>query len=64
MTQHPWSPWAAAYLSHLVKNHALNDGNKGIAAITTVVFLEAYELQVIAKEDEFEPLVKKAAHLH
>ncbi|MEN0057915.1 MAG: type II toxin-antitoxin system death-on-curing family toxin [Bdellovibrio sp.] len=52
---------AAAYLFHLVKNHAFNDGNKRIAAITAAVFLEVNGLQVIAKEDEFEALVMKAA---
>ncbi len=44
---------ADAYLFHLVKNHAFNDGNKRIAAITAAVFLEVNGLQVIAKEDEF-----------
>jgi death-on-curing protein len=30
---------AAAYLFHLVKNHAFNDGNKRIAALSAAVFL-------------------------
>ncbi|NUM88270.1 MAG: Fic family protein [Bdellovibrionales bacterium] len=30
---------AAAYLFHLVKNHAFNDGNKRIAALTAGLFL-------------------------
>ncbi len=52
---------AAAYLFHLVKNHAFNDGNKRIAALASVVFLEVNGLMVIADEDEFEKLVLDAA---
>ncbi len=52
---------AAAYLFHLVKNHAFHDGNKRIAALTAAVFLEVNGLMVIADEDEFEKLVLDAA---
>lgn len=52
---------AAAYLFHLVKNHVFNDGNKRIAALTAVVFLEVNGLKVTAEEDEFEKLVLDAA---
>ena len=52
---------AAAYLFHLVKNHAFNDGNKRIAALTASVFLQVNGLMVIADEDEFEKLVVDAA---
>ena len=52
---------AAAYLFHLVKNHAFNDGNKRIAAITAAVFLEVNGLRIVADEDEFEKLVMDAA---
>ncbi|MBL7664299.1 MAG: type II toxin-antitoxin system death-on-curing family toxin [Bacteriovoracaceae bacterium] len=52
---------AAAYLFHLVKNHAFNDGNKRIAALAAAVFLEINGYQVIADEDEFEKLVLDAA---
>lgn len=52
---------AAAYLFHLVKNHAFHDGNKRIAALTAAVFLEVNGLQVTADEDEFEKLVLDAA---
>ncbi len=38
---------AAAYLFHLVKNHAFHDGNKRIAALTAAVFLEVNGLFVI-----------------
>lgn len=52
---------AAAYLFHLVKNHAFHDGNKRIAALTAAVFLQVNGLSVTAKEDEFEKLVLDAA---
>lgn len=52
---------AAAYLFHLVKNHAFHDGNKRIAALTAAVFLEINGLIVVADEDEFEKLVLDAA---
>lgn len=52
---------AAAYLFHLVKNHAFNDGNKRIAALAAAVFLQVNGLRVIADEDEFEKLVLDAA---
>jgi len=52
---------AAAYLFHLVKNHAFNDGNKRIAALTAAVFLQVNGFMVTADEDEFEKLVLDAA---
>lgn len=52
---------AAAYLFHLVKNHAFNDGNKRIAALTAAVFFQVNDLMVIADEDDFEKLVLDAA---
>jgi death-on-curing protein len=52
---------AAAYLFHLVKNHAFNDGNKRIAALAAAVFLEVNGYEVIADENDFEKLVLDAA---
>lgn len=52
---------AAAYLFHLVKNHAFHDGNKRIAALCAAVFLQVNGLKVTAEEDEFEQLVMDAA---
>ena len=52
---------AAAYLFHLVKNHAFHDGNKRIAALTAAVFLQVNGLKVHADEVEFEELVLNAA---
>lgn len=52
---------AAAYLFHLVKNHAFNDGNKRIAALSSSVFLEINGFTITADENEFEKLVLDAA---
>lgn len=52
---------AAAYLFHLVKNHAFHDGNKRIAALAASVFLQVNGQQVIADEAEFEKIVLDAA---
>lgn len=52
---------AAAYLFHLVKNHAFNDGNKRIAALAAAVFLQVNGYEVTAGEDEFEKIVFDAA---
>lgn len=52
---------AAAYLFHLVKNHAFFDGNKRIAALCAAVFLEINGHKVTADEDEFEKIVMDAA---
>ena len=52
---------AAAYLFHLVKNHAFIALNKRIAALTASVFLEINGLLLTADEDHFEKLVMDAA---
>jgi death-on-curing protein len=52
---------AAAYLFHLVKNHAFVDGNKRIAALAAAVFLEINGIIITSKEDDFEMLVMGAA---
>lgn len=52
---------AAAYLFHLVKNHAFHDGNKRIAALTSAVFIQVNGLILTADENEFEKLVLNAA---
>ncbi len=52
---------AAAYLFHLVKNHAFVDGNKRIAALAASVFLEINGITITADEDEFEKLVIDSA---
>jgi death-on-curing protein len=52
---------AAAYLFHLVKNHAFHDGNKRIAALSAAIFLQVNGFMLTANEDEFEKLVMDAA---
>ncbi len=52
---------AAAYLFHLVSNHAFNDGNKRIAASVAAVFLEINGIELTANEDDFETIVMEAA---
>jgi death-on-curing protein len=48
---------AAAYLYHLVKNHAFVDGNKRVGTVAALVFLELNGIEVDADETEFERLV-------
>jgi death-on-curing protein len=48
---------AAAYLYHLVKTHAFVDGNKRVATVAALVFLELNGIEVDAEETEFERLV-------
>jgi len=48
---------AAAYLYHLVKNHAFVDGNKRVATVAALVFLELNKNEVDADDTEFERLV-------
>ena len=48
---------AAAYLYHLVKNHAFVDGNKRVGTVAALVFLDLNGIEVDAEETEFERLV-------
>ena len=48
---------AAAYLYHLVKKHAFVDGNKRVATVAALVFLELNGIEVDAEETAFERLV-------
>jgi len=52
---------AAALLHSLVRNHALVDGNKRIAWLSTVVFLDLNGEQVTLTDDEAFHLVMQAA---
>src|SRR6266850_687853 len=52
---------AAAYLFHLVKNHAFVDGNKRVGTVAALVFLELNDVEVEAHETEFERLVLDVA---
>lgn len=52
---------AAAYLFHLVQNHAFLDGNKRIGAATAIVFLSLNEVEIEADEDGLVELTLSVA---
>jgi death-on-curing protein len=52
---------AAAYLFHLVRNHAFVDGNKRVAAAAAVAFLELNNLRFTADADAYANLVLSVA---
>ncbi len=52
---------AAALLHSLVGNHALGDGNKRLAYLATVVFLDVNGVEVMLTDDEAFELVMRAA---
>ena len=52
---------AAALLHSLVRNHALGGGNKRLAWLATVVFLDLNERTVVLDDDEAFTLVMDAA---
>jgi death-on-curing protein len=52
---------AAALLHSLVRNHALVDGNKRLAWLAAVVFLDLNERTVVLDDDEAFTLVMEAA---
>jgi death on curing protein len=52
---------AAAYLFHLVQNHAFIDGNKRVGAVAADVFLTLNEMQLQASEEEYEEVVLSVA---
>lgn len=43
---------AAAYLFHLVLNHAFIDGNKRVGFVAAAVFLELNGIEVVANNDQ------------
>jgi death-on-curing protein len=52
---------AAAYLFHIVQNHPFFDGNKRVAMVAAIVFLELNGLTFDAPEDQFEELMLNVA---
>lgn len=48
---------AAAYLFHIVKNHAFVDGNKRVALAAALIFLDLNSIEITATDDELEKLV-------
>lgn len=52
---------AAAYLFHLVQNHAFIDGNKRVGAMAAFVFLLLNGYELDAGEEAFEELTMRVA---
>lgn len=52
---------AAAYLFHLVKNHAFVDGNKRVGAVAAFVFLALNGFDFDAPEDGLAEMVRAVA---
>ncbi|OGQ50787.1 MAG: death-on-curing protein [Deltaproteobacteria bacterium RIFCSPLOWO2_02_FULL_53_8] len=52
---------AAAYLFHIIRNHPFIDGNKRTGAVTALVFLMMNGIEIVAKEDKFEAMVRSVA---
>jgi death-on-curing protein len=52
---------AAAYLFHLVRNHAFVDGNKRVGAVSAIVFLRMSDQELKITNDELESLVLSVA---
>ena len=52
---------AAAYLFHIVQNHAFADGNKRTGAVAAIVFLPLNAMEVTVPEKEFLDLVVEVA---
>ena len=52
---------AAAYLFHIVCNHPFVDGNKRTGAVAALVFLALNGVEIKAKEEFFEQIVRSVA---
>lgn len=52
---------AAAYLFHLVQNHAFQDGNKRVGALAALVFLSANGVESLPEPDDLEAMTMRVA---
>jgi death on curing protein len=52
---------AAAYLFHIVNNHAFVDGNKRTGAMAAFIFLKLNQISLSAGKLKFERLVRETA---
>jgi death on curing protein len=52
---------AAAYIYHIIRNHAFIDGNKRTGIVAAVVFLITNGVSVDADDDAFEKMVLSVA---
>lgn len=47
---------AAAYLFHLCRNHAFNDGNKRVAALAALIFLRINGVEALPEPEGLEAM--------
>jgi death-on-curing protein len=52
---------AAAYLFHIVQNHAFLDGNKRVGAMAAFTFLKSNGFTLTARDTDFEHIVLAVA---
>jgi len=54
-------PMVAAYLFHLVRNHAFIDGNKRVGAVAALVFLDLNGVEIVAPKGSLYDLTVAVA---
>jgi death-on-curing protein len=52
---------AAAYMFHLAQNHPFHDGNKRVAALASLVFLDVNAVDALPAPDELEDVTLRVA---
>lgn len=52
---------AAAYLFHICRNHAFNDGNKRVAALAALIFLRVNGVESLPDPEELEAMTMGVA---
>lgn len=52
---------AAAYLFHICRNHAFNDGNKRVAVLATLIFLRANGVESLPEPEDLEAVTLEVA---
>lgn len=53
---------AAAYLYHICQNHPFIDGNKRVATVSALVFLDINGYEIDFNDDELEKMVRSVAN--
>jgi death-on-curing protein len=52
---------AAAYLFHICRNHAFNDGNKRVAVLSALIFLRAHGIERLPEPEDLEAVTLEVA---
>ena len=52
---------AAAYLFHLFRNHAFNDGNQRVAVLAALIFLKVNGVERLPEPDDLEAVALEVA---